>query len=359
MNEQTAAQLNQKAQEITNAQIAADKFANEKLQAARQALLTQTQQIASQPNGSSGGNAGKVLSDSQLVQEAMQSYDNGQQFSLDEANKAQNPEVRDDLTTLANVQKFQSNLDKDEQQTSNALAQVVSMAATALQRNSNIQSMPTGDSNAATSQNFGGNRSPASASGPETANLAGDPSGPSGTTISDKTATESANAQQIKQLVDALSKLKGPRSTALRERLMAQLANLRKADAKKGDAAAGGDSAEAFSGKLSREKLEASKEDGTSEPSGGAAQVVSSALELSKAPPPFTLSGPDTDAAVKKLLGGEGTDGSIADRDSPSLFERVHKSISSCLRRECVVGKDGQQKLRETNAGRKFRVAAH
>ncbi len=217
----------------------------------------------------------------------------------------------------------------------------MSMATVALKRDNAMNSVPSDNSEAVKGMMGGkAGRAPASG-GPESSKLV-DGSSALG---ADKSG-QGITAEQAKQLAEALSKMKGPKASALREKLRRQLAGLEGGNNGK----PGAEGTEAFDGKLTGTGLGATDKGSSaiSEP-GLAAQAVSSALHApensgstsgtNNGANAFSLAGPETDAAVKQLQANAANDSSIAEQDSPTLFERVHVAHTKCVRKQCVAAK--------------------
>ena len=337
---------------VEQTMIATEEVKRQSLEAAQQALrdraqaaLRASQQAASrQPTLASAPTPDEaaVIHDAPIVNRAISQYEKDRPISTQDAAKAYIPEVRENLETVAQAQKLNERLEKRDNHLSEQIAGLMNLSTLALQRGQSMDSASKND-NPLLHSGAGSlaERTPSSIA---IASSKFD-QGTHGKTPGENDAHEGAENKNADKVALLLKQMKGLKDSPLRDRLRKRLAESRTAKAAEDGKSAAPlgppESTDPFSGKLSSNVTSSSSADQAKDNSNSlAAQAVDSALRSSA--DRFDLAGPETDAAVRKILGDGSeeaalnSDMSIQGMNSLSMFERVRVAHNRCLKQHCV-----------------------
>lgn len=263
---------------------------------------------------------------------AVSLYDQDKPISKQDVSQAVFPEVREDLGYVLNAQTFSDKLEKKEIQLEDQISGLTKMASTAFQRSQGLDSLKSDNGAAQLVSNRAGSERATStiATAPADSQIENGGAGEKGT-----------EGKSVAELERALAQMKGVKNSPLRDRLRKKLLAARAAEDAKNAALKSANNGDLFEGKLTAAGA------GTDSAQGAgaslAAQAVSSALHSSSEQERFSLAGPETDAAVQRLMRNpSGTevaasnDASVLSANSLSLFERVRAAHTHCLKQHCV-----------------------
>lgn len=303
------------------------------LEAAKQKNLAAAQQaLRDRAGGSTGASNADILHDAAIVNRAVSLYDQDKPISKQDVSQAVFPEVREDLGYVLNAQTFSDKLEKKEIQLEDQISGLTKMASTAFQRSQGLDSLKSDNGAAQLVSNRAGSERATStiATAPADSQIENGGAGEKGT-----------EGKSVAELERALAQMKGVKNSPLRDRLRKKLLAARAAEDAKNAALKSANNGDLFEGKLTAAGA------GTDSAQGAgaslAAQAVSSALHSSSEQERFSLAGPETDAAVQRLMRNpSGTevaasnDASVLSANSLSLFERVRAAHTHCLKQHCV-----------------------
>jgi len=298
---------------------------------------------ASQKTQNSPSDQAAILHDMNIVNRAAFNFQNDKPISKSEADSALIPDVRDSLQKVYRAQSLDQYLAAKQKQLTSDIEALLAVSATALERAQGLATATGNNSGPLQASSPPASRTPSSiAVASHDAQLGSPDPSAAAKTAGDSSASAAATAGADK-VAQALASMKPVQGNAVRERLRKKLLATRAAEAAKEAALKAGASSDPFAGKLTIPGAASETDSPTGDTASLAAQAVSSALQSSAAAEQqrFSLAGPETDAAVRKLMRDPAqemasADASLQGENSPSLFDRVRSAHKHCLQQKCV-----------------------